>query len=386
MPDLISDKVEKFILGLIQKGKVKQGDCLPSERSIGKMFNASQVPVRQATERLADKGILEKIRGKGTFVKRGQVQPVRTNTIGVLYWPTDYYFVSSSYYSAILGGIQVEAERQEKQLLYRSYMDNGAREVTWNPGDYAEKVDGIIVAAMLPQDREKMENLVRASGKPAVILNNEAVSADIDSVVFEYHRVAREMTQYLQQQGHQRTGCFYHIGKFAAGIVSPSTTAMLEGYRSARRETGQDGDELVVCLRYSPDESYTKIQRNTFSSPAQLNEDDIAQLKKLLDSGNAPTAFFCVGDEVALNVYLMAEQMGLKIPDDISVVGVGNIRECETVRPKLTTMHTPLIGMGSAGLARVLQRQEELEGGGGVPQRIVLPGKIMERGSHRSLV
>ena len=163
MATLLSDKVEQYIVGLIQKGKVRQGDCLPSERSIGKLFNASQVPVRQATERLADKGILEKVRGKGTFVKRGQVQPVRTNTIGVLYWPTDYYFVASSYYSAILGGIQVEAERQEKQLLYQSYMDSGAREVTLNPGDLADKVDGLIVAAMLPQDRGKIEKLVRVN-------------------------------------------------------------------------------------------------------------------------------------------------------------------------------------------------------------------------------
>jgi DNA-binding LacI/PurR family transcriptional regulator len=82
----------------------------------------------------------------------------------------------------------------------------------------------------------------------------------------------------------------------------------------------------------------------------------------------------------------MAEEVGEKKPEDISVAGTGNIRECETVRPRLTTMHTPLVGMGSAGLARVLGRQEELESGAGQPQRIVLPGEIRERESHRSLV
>ena len=81
----------------------------------------------------------------------------------------------------------------------------------------------------------------------------------------------------------------------------------------------------------------------------------------------------------------MAKELKIKIPDEVTVVGYDNLKEAQTVSPGLTTIHTPLIEMGITGVNRLLQKQAEKNSGYKTTQKIVLPGKIILRESHKYL-
>jgi len=112
--ELLNVRVEKYITGLIKKGNLKEGDRLLPIGELSRMFKSSPMPIRQATANLVKSGVLEKVRGKGTFVRRSPFKTTTkiTDKIGVLYWPRDINFYQSTFYGDIMAGIKLQAEME----------------------------------------------------------------------------------------------------------------------------------------------------------------------------------------------------------------------------------------------------------------------------------
>ena len=146
-------------------------------------------------------------------------------------------------------------------------------------------------------------------------------------------------TEHLLSLGHRRIGA----------ITGPSrlrcSRARLDGYRSALENAGiVVEDALIRAGDFHPESGYDGAEA-------------------LLDQPVPPTAIFACSDQMALGVYESIRQRGLRVPDDISVVGFDDLPEAQWSSPPLTTVRQPLSDMGAmaARIALRLSRSEPVD-------------------------
>jgi LacI family transcriptional regulator len=183
------------------------------------------------------------------------------------------------------------------------------------------------------------------------------------SIIREPARTARRWarriaTEYLIKLGHSRIG-------FITGWMDLGCSMdRLEGYRSALRTYhASDAPELIY--------------EGTFFQPAGY-----AGASALLDLPNPPTAIFASNDIMAMGAMDAVRSRGLRIPNDISIVGFDDIPQAAVVRPALTTVSQPLEKMGRVATQMLLDllRQPDKK-----VDRIELPTELVIRESCQSM-
>lgn len=145
---------------------------------------------------------------------------------------------------------------------------------------------------------------------------------------------AYRMTRYLIERGHRRIG-----------VVRPhpdhlSALARYQGFVDAMEEAGLPIDPACIAQGYF-----------TFESGREAAE-------QLLDQVERPTAIFATNDEMALGVLAKAQDMGLSLPQDLSVAGFDDIPATRTCWPRLTTIRQPLAELGRAAVMAAVGRDE----------------------------
>jgi DNA-binding LacI/PurR family transcriptional regulator len=189
------------------------------------------------------------------------------------------------------------------------------------------------VAQLSQHEREQLA----AKGIPFVVFDPTAdLPDDVPFVGATNWRGGRSATRHLIDLGHRRI----------AMIGCPDQAfgrARLAGYTSAMEAAGLPvRPELVVCAELTREDGYRAA-------------------RGLLDAADRPSAIFAANDLQALGVYQAAREAGLRIPDDLSVVGFDDLPVVAWVDPPLTTVHQPLTEMAVAAteLALALGRGEE---------------------------
>jgi LacI family transcriptional regulator len=165
---------------------------------------------------------------------------------------------------------------------------------------------------------------------------------------------ARVATRHLAQLGHRRIG---HL----AGKPTVSTGLLRRrGYLSAHGEAGLIADPRLVI-----ESGYTE-------------EGGARAAERLLALEDPPTAIFAVTDMTAVGAFGAARRMGLRIPEDLAIVGYNDIPLASRMVPALTTVHVPIHEFGSAA-ARLLL--EQIETGEPSRRRVVFNPELIVRGS-----
>ncbi len=167
---------------------------------------------------------------------------------------------------------------------------------------------------------------------------------------------ARAATAHLLALGHRRIG-------FLGGRPDLESARLREqGYREALAEAGVPFDpELVRVGGYRPDLA---------DSPAH----------ELLSLPERPTAIFAANDLSAIRTMEVAAELGLRVPDDVSVVGFDNVPESALTTPPLTTVDQPIHRMGAEALRLVI----ELVEGTARETHVRLPTTLVVRGTTRA--
>lgn len=225
---------------------------------------------------------------------------------------------------------------------------------------------GLIYLGMSRTD-ERLARAV-ADGLPVVVIDEEIdLDLAVDTVTVDNYGGAYQATSYLIQQGHRRIA---HV----AGPSELSTTQERKrGYLDALADAGLTADPDLI--RHGP---YTE----------QFGASTFPYLTR---PGSAPTAVFVGSDIVAVGMLGAAELHGIRIPEDLSVVGCDGIRIGQWLRPQLTTLEQPVAALALSAvdaLERAMARREAQEsaGTGGAatgfePARTVLPLHLVIRGS-----
>ena len=182
--------------------------------------------------------------------------------------------------------------------------------------------------------------------------------ADVPTIGATNWAGGRSATEHLVSLGHRR------IGLISGPKELLCSRARLDGYRAALDAAGVTVDERLVV-------------QGDF-----LHESGFAGCSALLDLPDPPTAIFASSDTMALGAYEAARRRGLRVPDDLSVVGFDDLPESRWSSPPLTTVRQPLVEMGSlaARTALRLARGEGIE----MP-RVELATELVVRDSTAAL-
>jgi len=190
-------------------------------------------------------------------------------------------------------------------------------------------------------------------GVPTVFVNCLSRAPGSCSVIPDEVRGGETATSLLIDRGHRR------IAFINSTEDAPSTVGRLEGYRLALRAADIEIDDALLFTAF----------------PEQEGGYDAAG--ELLELADRPTAVFCYNDRVAMGLYERVKEAGLRIPDDLAVIGFDDQEVIAAhLRPALSSVALPQYDIGVLGVRALLDR---LAGGGGeTVQRVFCPPVLRE--------
>jgi LacI family gluconate utilization system Gnt-I transcriptional repressor len=178
------------------------------------------------------------------------------------------------------------------------------------------------------------------------------------NIGFSQIEAGKAATRHLLSLGHRRVG---HI----AARLDPRSRRRKEGYSNAMVEAGLDGQAMMA----------TTTRASTVHLGAELFNDVLARTPDL-------EALFCCNDDLALGALFECQRRGIRIPDDISIIGFNDLEFCSSTFPTLSSVATPRHEMARRAAEIVL---EVIRGSGERPEtrRIDLGFTVVQRQSTR---
>jgi len=178
---------------------------------------------------------------------------------------------------------------------------------------------------------------IRRYDIPFVVVDNHLPVPDILCVSADYMEAAYTATNYLISLGHRDIG---YIGTSSQAHFNAQTFA---GFKKAVEE-----HEIVLPI------NWIQIDADDENSSYEC-------MKNMLNYGKLPTAVFCSADIYAIGAMRCIKDLGLKIPDDISVIGIDDIILSQYTDPPLTTIKIDKVEMGKLAIDLLVKRIEKSE-------------------------
>ncbi|NPV80580.1 MAG: LacI family DNA-binding transcriptional regulator [Firmicutes bacterium] len=193
-----------------------------------------------------------------------------------------------------------------------------------------KRADGIILTGgAMNNDR----HLLRLEDDNIAVVVIGRHSLPFRAVVVDNVMAAREVTEYLLGKGHRR------IGFISGSLLSTTSQDRLEGYKQALAFHGVPYDESLVSEADFKVQGGMEAARRFFELPMERR----------------PTAVFAGNDQMAIGVMGAAREYGLRVPEDIAVVGFDDIPLASLVTPSLTTVRLPMYEMGYKAMELLLE-------------------------------
>ena len=275
---------------------------------------------------------------------------LRTGTTRTIGFISDEVTVTR-YASAIISGLLEEAEAHDHSLLITESGRPGQLQKLVNLM-LDRRTDGIVFGLMrarqlelppLPEVNTILVNATSTSGHPCVLPDE--------------YRAGYQAVKYLTDRGHRRIG---FIGRSADLLEPASSATVAERYAGMDTALAEEGIELV----HQVDGKYWEPGLG------------YAGAEEIFAAGHV-TAVIAANDRVAFGIYQSAQERGLKVPEDLSVISFDDEYLASYLRPQLTTMQIPYREMGRTAMQLLLSRQ--------APPVTLVPMPVQERGSVRTL-
>ena len=194
-------------------------------------------------------------------------------------------------------------------------------------------------------------------GIPAVSLGHEAQYTGVLSVLFDYALASQMAVSHLFKLGHQRLG-------IVSGPFGSTDPKILDFNR---------GVLLAHEAQKLPIEGQNIIQGDLSIRAGH------AALDELMSRNPRPTAIFCMSDMAAMGVLFQAQARGIKVPEELSIIGCSDDPNMLWTQPQLTTVHLPAEEMADMAVHEISRMVGEGSPSG--PRKTILPARLIERGS-----
>ena len=274
----------------------------------------------------------------------------RTHVIGVL--APD---LGTGYIGEILHGIDAELGLHQFDLMLFTTHRTAIKEANYVANMVQGMVDGLLV--VLPRNPADYTGTLTGRNFPFVLIDHQGTGNPCPAVGATNWQGGYNATEYLIKLGHKR------IGFITGSMDLGAAIDRLDGYKSALR---------VHHISIDPQ----LIYEGTFFQP-----DGYAGGSALMDLDSPPTAIFASNDVMAMGVMDAIRERGLRVPEDVSIIGFDDIPQAALVRPALTTVRQPLEEMGRLATQMLIDQLKNPEKEIG---RIELPTQLIIRDSTLS--
>jgi LacI family transcriptional regulator len=260
--------------------------------------------------------------------------------------------VTNATFADLAGAIESEAVDRGSLMLLGSSQEAQPGAPGFARVLEERRVDGVILQK---HDGADAELVARSLSDPRrVVFVNSGPVTEVSSVALPDRDAARLATEYLQRRGHENIG-------FVGGLAGTGTERE-EGVREALTAGG-------ASLVFATHLGYTLATGR-----------DAARI--LLTRENRPTALVVANVNAAFGVLLEARELGIRVPDELSIIAIHDVEHAALTDPGLTTVRMPMEQLGRAAVAALVRRLD-----GGDVEHLTVDGEVevIERGSVREL-
>lgn len=336
-------RLRSQLLCEIAVGTYGPGDALPTEVQLAEMMQVSRTTVRQTLGDLQQQGLVRRVQGKGTFVAE---RPTFESGNRAEAFAIIVLDVSSGYYNSLLSGFEQACNRAGRPAVVCNSSNSIDKQGNYLLRLLSHRAAGVAINACSegvtpPYHVEVLQD----AGIPVVLLHRPIPNVSAPVLEIPGEKIGHRAGELLVAAGHRYVA---YLDSHKSDLTLQTET----GLRQALKEAGADLPEEQVDYAH---------QTVSVSAADRLEyEQHIEQvLPRLLSRPNRTTALFVGFDTLAEQVYLVAQRMGLRIPQDLSIVCFGGAHREGTILRRLTTV---TIDEVSAGQKAVDLLQEMRDG------------------------
>jgi len=255
----------------------------------------------------------------------------KTHTIGVILHELNSYFITS-----VLSGIEKVAREAKYNLIIVHSAENAIIEAANARNLFHKRVDGVI--ASLSFDTENLSAFKQFQSKkiPIVFFDRVFENSEGVKVIINNYQAGYDATTHLIQQGCKR------IAHVTSSLKRNVYAERLRGSRQAMHENGSKFDEKLLIV-----EGFKE-------------QDAIRVAKRILAMKALPDGIFITNDFCAAVVMQLLKDEGIRIPQDIAIVGFNNDIIGKVINPKLTTINYPGFEMGQVAASSLINHLKGL--------------------------
>ena len=249
----------------------------------------------------------------------------RTETIGVVVPKLNSYFMATA-----IAGIEKVTNQHGYGLIISQSQESGMHEISCISTLFNSRVDGILIS--LAFDTERLDHFEILFNKdiPVVFFDRVAECHNCICVIIDNYKAGYEATSHLIQQGCKR------IAHFGGNLLRNVYAERFRGYKQALADNGIEFNEKLLFIS-----DLTVEAGKTLSV-------------KILKMRPIPDGLFTANDTIAVSAMVEMQNAGIRIPDDISVVGFNNEPISRVIRPNLTTVDYPAHQIGEIAAASLI--------------------------------
>jgi LacI family transcriptional regulator len=331
-------------------GRINMHDIAKRAKvSIGTVSNVvnGTVPVREASRHR----VLEAIKALGyqrSQLARG-LRRDYTNMIGMII-PD----ITNPFFPALVRAAEDVAYRHGYRLVLCNSDNDAQKEAS-----YLTELQSYLPAGLLliPAVDSRLSEQPMRNGRmtPTVCIDRKPEGWECDTIYAGNESGAYAATLHLIDHGHRR------IAVIGGPPHLANARQRLRGFRRALKDAG-----IAIPPAF--------LETGQFDRASGLE----AGLRLLRPAGTRPTAIFAANDMMAMGALLAVRELGLRCPEDVSIVGFDNLEIVELLQPPLTTVRQPVYVLGVTAAERLIQRIDGLAEG---PQEVVLETELMRRSS-----
>lgn len=328
-----------WVKSQIESGELKPGQKMYSENELTELFGLSRQTVRHAIGILEEEGLVERIRGSGTYLR-----DTRWNTEGRKRVAVVTTYVDSYIFPKTIQGIENYLSEQgfAVQIAFTNNLFWREREILT---DILEKDDvaGIIIEATksgLPNPNLDLYQKLRKQRIPVLFINSYYPGLPAPHVTLNDKLSAEMAVKYLVDAGHQKIGA---VLKFDDG----QGHLRYAGYLETMKHAGLPAAENRVVWLDTEDERNLEESRG-----------------KILRRLEGCTAVLAYNDKVAVALQEMLLAEGWKLPEDLSIISIDDSELAGRAPVKLTSVHHPtnLLGERAAGNLLAMMKKADFDG------------------------
>lgn len=292
--------VKEYLLGQFASGSLSAGDPLPTEKTMAELLGVGRHSVREALGRLSADGLVERVQGKGTFVRNTKPRRSRKKLDAFALVLLDVY---STVYPDLVRGFGRAAAGTGHQVLFCETHNDIHMQSDTILQLIDKNVAGVAIVPVTKAAPAYQLRQLHAHQIPVVFCHRRADNIKAPVISWQWEEVSRMAVDAMVAKGHRQI-VFLSMGSY------PVSDAYLRGFRAALAAHGIEPRDDHVCY---------------FSQEPILPTDlEVRRaLQKAFNRPDRPTGVFTHGVVLAEQIYVQAMELGLRIPQDFSVITFG---------------------------------------------------------------